>query len=251
MTPPRTVAPADALTAEERQRYARQLALPEIGEVGQRRLKGARVVVVGAGGLGSPVLASLAGAGVGTIVVVDDDIVDVSNLHRQTLHASAALGTAKAASAVAVLGRLNPLVEVVPVTDRLDATNAAEIIAGADVIVDGTDTFGTHLAVAAAAEAAGIPIVWGSALGVDGQVTVFSSEPGAATLADLYPEPPLDDAGGCQVAGILGPVCAAVGGVMAVEAIKLLVGFGRSLDGRLLVLDALDQTWRDVPYRAR
>ncbi|MGB4777163.1 HesA/MoeB/ThiF family protein [Microbacterium sp.] len=245
------VEPGPELRAEERIRYARQLALPEIGAIGQRRLRRARVLVVGAGGLGSPVLTALAGAGVGTIGIVDDDVVDVGNLHRQTIHAGSAPGTAKTASVGAAIRELNPLVQVEEIPQRLTAENAAALLDGYDIVVDGADTFATHAAVTAAAERRGIPVVWGSALGMDGQVTIF--EPyarGGVGLGDLYPSLPADQPGGaCQVVGILGPVCGAVGAVMAAETIKLIVGVGRSLRGRMLILDALDQTWREVEIR--
>lgn len=243
--PPLVEPRAEALSPAEWERYARHLALPEIGDTGQRRLANARVLVVGAGGLGAPILTTLAGAGVGTIGIVDDDAVAVSNLHRQTLYSADEVGRPKAETAARALTALNPLVTVIPIAQRLDATSAGVLFADYDLVVDGTDTFGTHLDIDAAAENRDVPVVWGSALGTDGQVTVFRR---GVRLRDLYPEPPLDDAGGCQVAGILGPVCAAVGAVMAMEAVKLIVGAGRPLVGRLLVLDALDQTWREIPF---
>lgn len=242
------VEPGPPLTPEERARYARQLALPEIGEVGQRRLGAARVLVVGAGGLGSPVLMALAGAGIGTIGIVDDDVVAVSNLHRQTIHAGSPEGESKVASAARALAALNPLVRVVPVRERIDAASAERLLADWDVIVDGSDTFATQAVVADAAAAHGIPLVWGSAIGLDGQVGVFDRD--GVGFGDLYPTVPADEPGGtCRVAGVLGPVCGAVGSVMAMEAIKLIVGAGRPLRGRMLVLDALDQTWREVAIR--
>lgn len=246
------VEPGRPLTADERARYQRQLVLPEIGDLGQRRLVNARVLVVGAGGLGSPVLTALAGAGVGTLGVVDDDTVAISNLHRQTIHAGAAVGTAKVDSVVRAVGELNPLVTVIPFRERLTADTARAIVQGFDLIVDGADTFTTHADVAAAADEHGIPVVWGSALGWDGQVAVFDRAAGGVGLEDLYPVLPADQPGGaCQVEGIVGPVCGAVGSVMAIEAIKLIVGTGRSLRGRMLVLDARDQTWREVAIRPR
>ncbi|PZU47000.1 MAG: hypothetical protein DI566_06715 [Microbacterium sp.] len=242
------VEPGPPLTPEERARYARQLALPEIGEVGQRRLGAARVLVVGAGGLGSPVLTALAGAGVGTIGIVDDDVVTVSNLHRQTIHAGSPEGSPKVESAARALAALNPFVRVVPIAERIDLASAERLLAGWDVIVDGSDTFATQAIVAGAAAAHGIPLVWGSAIGLDGQVGVFDR--GGVGFDDLYPVLPVDDPGGtCRVAGVLGPVCGAVGSVMAMETIKLIVGAGRPLRGRILVLDALDQTWREVAIR--
>ncbi|WP_292831507.1 HesA/MoeB/ThiF family protein, partial [Microbacterium sp.] len=233
------VAPGPPLTPEERGRYQRQLVLPEIGDLGQRRLANARVLVVGAGGLGSPVLTALAGAGVGTLGIIDDDTVEISNLHRQTIHAGAAPGSAKVDSVVRALRELNPLVTVMAFHERFTADAGRELTARFDLVVDCADTFATHADVIGAAERHGVPVVWGSSLGMDGQVTVFdrgSGAVGSVGLDDLYPVLPADQPGGaCQAAGILGPVCGAVGSVMAIEAIKLIVGTGRPLRGRMLV----------------
>jgi molybdopterin/thiamine biosynthesis adenylyltransferase/rhodanese-related sulfurtransferase len=247
------VSPGPPLTADQRQRYARQLSLPQIGDLGQRRLAAARVLMVGAGGLGSPVLTALAAAGVGTIGIVDSDTVEVSNLHRQTIYTMADLAEPKAAAAAAALRARNPLLEVVAHQLRVTGDTVDGLVAGYDIIVDGTDNFATrHLAHDAAARQRK-PYVWGSVLRFDGLVTTFWVDgPGGGTrLADLFPTTPgADEAETCAMAGVLGSVCAAVGAMMASEALKLIVGFGAPLFGRLLVHDGLDATWREVPYGA-
>lgn len=254
MNLPALVSPGPELTREELQRYARQISLPQIGVEGQRRLKESRVLVLGAGGLGSPVLQYLAGAGVGVIGIVDHDVVEVSNLHRQVVHplASARSGARKVASAAAALRALNPLVEVVEHDVEITPSNVLELVSEYDVVVDGTDTFEVGHIVDAACALVGKPIVWGSVLRFDGQVTVFwATAPGelARTMSDLFPAAAGDtDAESCAVAGVVGPACGAVGSVMAGEVLKLLVGFGTPLLGRLLVLDVLDATWSEVPF---
>ncbi|WP_291038833.1 ThiF family adenylyltransferase [Herbiconiux sp.] len=254
MSLPALVSPGPELTREELVRYARQLSLPQIGVEGQRRLKESRVLVLGAGGLGSPVLQYLAGAGVGVIGIVDHDVVEVSNLHRQLVHplASARSAERKVASAAAALRALNPLVEVVEHDVEITPSNVLELVSEYDVVVDGTDTFEVGHIVDAACALVGKPIVWGSVLRFDGQVTVFwATAPGelARTMSDLFPTAAADaDAESCAVAGVVGPACGAVGSLMAGEVLKLLVGFGSPLLGRLLVLDALDATWREVPF---
>ncbi len=244
------VEPGPPLTPEEVRRYARHLLLPEVGERGQRRLKAARVLVVGAGGLGSPALLYLAAAGVGTIGVLDDDVVDESNLHRQVVHGSADVGRAKVDSAADAVARANPLVTVVRHRERLTEHNAAALVAGYDLVLDGADNFGTRYLVNDACVLAGVPWVWGAVLRFDGHVAVFWGGHGP-TYRDLFPHPP--DAGAvpsCSQAGVLGGVVAQVGSVMVTEALKLLTGAGRSLLGRVLVLDALEGTWRTLGVRA-
>ena len=241
---PPLVEPAAELTAAEGRRYARQLLLPQIGELGQRRLKAARVLVVGAGGLGSPALLYLAAAGVGTLGVVDDDVVDESNLQRQVLHATADVGRAKVDSAADAVARTNPLVRVVRHRERLTPRNAEEVVAGYDLVVDGSDNFDTRYVVNDACVLTGTPWVWGAVLRFDGQVAVFWEEHGP-TYRDLFPAPP--EAGSvpsCAEAGVLGAVCAAVGSAMVTEAVKLITGAGETLLGRVLVHDALAMTWR-------
>ena len=243
------VEPGAELTTAEVRRYSRHLLLPDIGVDGQRRLKNARVLVVGAGGLGSPALTYLAAAGVGTIGVVDDDVVEESNLQRQVVHSTADLGRPKVDSAVDALAALNPLVTVVPHRERLTADNALELLAGYDLVLDGADNFSTRYLVSDACTLAGVPEVWGSVFRFDGQVSVFWSGHGP-TYRDLFPEaPPPGAVPSCAEGGVLGAMCASVGSVMATEAVKLITGAGMSLLGRLLVLDALDMSWRTVRVR--
>ncbi|WP_130178241.1 ThiF family adenylyltransferase [Cryobacterium sp. SO1] len=245
------VSPGPPLTPAQRQRYSRQVALEQVGDVGQRRLAAARVLMIGAGGLGSPVLTALAAAGVGTIGIVDSDSVEVSNLHRQTIYTMADLAQPKAAAAAAALRARNPLIEVVAHQTRLTAANVLALIADYDIVVDGTDNFATrHLAHDAAA-LLHKPYIWGSVLRFDGLVTTFwvDGPAGGTRLEDLFPTTPgADEAETCAMAGVLGSVCAGVGAMMATETLKLIVGFGEPLFGRLLVLDGLDASWRDVHY---
>ncbi len=246
--PPLT-APADGLDREEKERYSRHLILPGFGEEGQLRLKNARVLVIGAGGLGSPVLLYLAAAGVGTLGILDDDSVDASNLQRQVIHSVHDVGTSKARSARDSVLALNPLVEVVLHEVRLDETNALEVFSAYDLILDGTDNFATRYLISDAAEILGKPCVWGSILRFDGQVSVFWSTHGP-TYRDLYPEPPAPGSvPSCAEGGVLGVLCAQIGSVMANEAIKLITGTGRTLLGRLLVFNASDMSWREVGLR--
>ena len=245
------VSPGPPLTPAQRQRYARQLSLEQVGDLGQRRLAAARVLMIGAGGLGSPVLTALAAAGVGTIGIVDSDSVEVSNLHRQTIYSMADLARPKAEAAAAALRAHNPLIQVVAHQTRLTAANVLALIDDYDIVVDGTDNFATrHLAHDAAA-LLHKPYVWGSVLRFDGLVTTFwvDGPTGGTRLEDLFPTTPgADEAETCALAGVLGSVCAGVGAMMATETLKLIVGFGEPLFGRLLVLDGLDASWRDVPY---
>ncbi|MGN6743926.1 MAG: ThiF family adenylyltransferase [Amnibacterium sp.] len=229
-------------------RFARQVTLPGFGRAGQDRLAAARVVVVGAGGLGSALLPPLVAAGIGTVVVVDGDVVEVTNLHRQTLHGEQDLGAEKTASAVAALRLLAPAAtEVVGDPRFLDATTVDEVVAGADLVVDGTDSIETRYLLDAATEAAGIPLVWGSATGTTGQVGACL--PGSARWRDLFPTRPADDdVVTCAVGGVLPTLCTTVGGLMATEVLKLLTGLGRPLAGRLLVVDALAPSVREIGY---
>ncbi|MBC3761467.1 ThiF family adenylyltransferase [Quadrisphaera oryzae] len=246
------VEPGPPLTPEERQRWSRHLLLPSVGELGQRRLRAARVGVVGAGGLGSPVLAYLAAAGVGELVVVDDDDVETSNLQRQVLHGAADVGRPKVDSAADALARQAPWTSVVRAPERLTADNAARLLAGCHLVVDGADNFATRYAVADACEQLGVPEVFGSLLQHDAQVAVFwpGHPSGAPGYRDLFPAPPPPGSvASCAEAGVLGALCGVVGSVMAVEAVKLLVGAGEPLLGRLLVLDAMAMSWRTVGVR--
>ena len=244
------VEPGPELTAAERARYARHLLLPGFGSDAQRRLRAARVAVVGAGGLGSPVLAYLAAAGVGELVVIDDDVVEASNLQRQVLHGVDALDRPKVDSAAEAVARIDPAVRVVRHRERLTDATADRLLAGVDLVVDGADNFATRYAVADACTRLGVPEVFGSVLRFDAQVGVFWAGHGA-TYRDVFPvPPPAGSVASCAEAGVLGALCGVVGSVMAVEAVKLLTGVGEPLVGRLLVLDALAMSWRTVRVRA-
>ncbi|MDM7989875.1 molybdopterin-synthase adenylyltransferase MoeB [Arthrobacter sp. zg-Y877] len=246
---PALVAPGPELTREETERYSRHLIIPGFGSTAQRRLKNARVLVVGAGGLGSPALLYLAAAGVGTLGIVDDDVVDVSNLQRQVIHGVSDVGTPKAESAARSVAELNPHVEVVLHRERLDNSNVLEIFAGYDLIVDGTDNFATRYMVNDAAEILGKPYVWGSILRYDGQVSVFWGKHGP-TYRDLFPQaPPAGSVPSCAEGGVLGVLCGQIGSVMVNEAIKLITGTGRTLLGRVLVFNALEMSWRELRVR--
>lgn len=228
-------------------RWDRQLLLLGFGGERQQRIRSARLVVVGAGGVGSGVLPALAAAGVGELVVVDHDLVEMSNLHRQTLHTTADLGRAKSASAIEAL---QPLAagSVIGVRRRLTATNAAALIAGADLVIDASDSIGVRYALDDAAAVAGVPLVWGSAQGTTGQVGVAWAAAGPR-WRDLFPVRGDDDAiAGCAETGVLPGLCATVGGLMASEAVKLLTGLGEPLIGRVLVLDALTGRFREIAY---
>ncbi len=240
------VEPAPELTSAEVERYSRHLIIPEIGAVGQRRLKNARVLVIGAGGLGSPALLYLAAAGVGTLGIIDDDHVDLSNLQRQVIHGVADVGRAKIESARDAIAALNPLVDVRLHNVRLDAANALELFADYDLILDGADNFATRYLVNDAAAILGKPYVWGSIFRFDGQVSVFWEKHGP-TYRDLYPEaPPAGSVPSCGEGGVFGMLCAAVGSLMVTEAVKLITGVGRSLLGRVALFDALGGSWREI-----
>lgn len=243
---PPLVEPGPELTREELERYARHLTLPGIGTLGQRRLRNARVLVVGAGGLGSPALQYLAAAGIGTLGIVDDDVVAVSNLQRQVVHTTADVGRPKAVSAAEAVTALNPLVEVRTHPVRLDADNAVDIIGGYDLVLDGADNFATRYVVSDAAALTRTPCVWGSILRFEGQVSVFWAGHGP-TYRDLYPEAPPDgEVPSCAEGGVFGMLPATVGAVMVTEAVKLVTGTGEPLLGRVLLHDALAMTWREM-----
>ncbi|MFC7848968.1 molybdopterin-synthase adenylyltransferase MoeB [Arthrobacter sp. NPDC057388] len=240
------VDPGAELSTEEVERYSRHLIIPEIGALGQRRLKNARVLVIGAGGLGSPALLYLAAAGVGTIGIIDDDAVDLSNLQRQIIHGVRDVGRPKIESARDAIAELNPLVDVRLHNTRLDASNALELFAGYDLILDGADNFATRYLVNDAAAILGKPYVWGSIFRFDGQVSVFWEQHGP-TYRDLYPEaPPAGEVPSCGEGGVFGMLCAAVGSLMVTEAVKLITGVGRSLLGRVALYDALGGSWREI-----
>lgn len=250
MLPP-LLEPGPALTSEQVTRYSRHLLVPGMGIEAQRRLLAARVAVVGAGGLGSPILAYLAAAGVGHLTVIDDDTVDATNLQRQVIHRADAVGEPKAASAQAFVHSLNPDVSVQVRRTRITVDNAAELLAGHDLVLDGADNFPTRYAVSDACAALGLPLVWAAVLRFDAQLSTFV--PGVAdavTLRDLFPLPPRpEDVPSCSEAGVLGALVGQVGSIMAGEAVKLICGFGEPLVGRVLLIDALTQRTREVPLR--
>jgi adenylyltransferase/sulfurtransferase len=249
MAIPPLVEPADEITSQERARYARHILLPEVGLLGQRRLKNARVLVVGAGGLGSPALLYLAAAGVGTIGVVDDDVVDTSNLQRQVIHGTDDVGRPKTESAADAVARVNPLVQVVRHDTRLDSSNALEVLAGYDVVLDGTDNFPTRYLVNDACVLLGKPHVWASIYRFDGQVSVWFAGRGPCYRC-VFPEPPPPGSvPSCATGGVLGVLPAAMGSVQVAETLKLVTGSGDPLVGRILVHDSLRQTWDTLRVR--
>jgi adenylyltransferase/sulfurtransferase len=246
---PALVEPAPELTVDEVRRYSRHLIIPDVGMTGQKRLKNAKVLVVGAGGLGSPALLYLAAAGVGTLGIVDFDVVDESNLQRQIIHGQSDLGKPKAVSAKESIHEANPFVDVVLHETRLDSTNVFEIFEPYDLIIDGTDNFATRYLVNDAAVLMGKPYVWGSIYRFDGQASVFWAEHGPCYRC-LYPEPPPPGmVPSCAEGGVLGVLCASVGSIQVNEAIKLITGIGDPLVGRLMVYDALEMTYRTVKVR--
>ena len=250
---PPLVEPAAELTREEVARYSRHLIIPDLGTAGQKRLKNAKVLVIGAGGLGAPTLLYLAAAGVGTIGIVDFDVVDESNLQRQIIHGVADVGRSKAQSARDSILAINPLVQVRLHEFRLEPSNAVDLLNQYDLIIDGTDNFATRYLVNDAAVLAGKPYVWGSIYRFEGQVSVFwedAPDGRGLNYRDLYPEaPPPGMVPSCAEGGVLGIVCASIASVMGTEAIKLLTGLGEPLLGRLLIYDALQMSYRTITIR--
>ena len=246
------VEPADELTIDEVRRYSRHLIIPDVGMSGQKRLKNAKVLVIGAGGLGSPALLYLAAAGVGTLGIAEFDEVDESNLQRQIIHQQSDIGKSKAESAKESVLETNPYVNVVLHEERLDNDNVMRVFEGYDLIVDGTDNFATRYMVNDAAYFLGIPYVWGSIYRFDGQASVF-----APTLAEdapcyrcLYPEPPPPGmVPSCAEGGVLGVLCASIGSIQVNEAIKLITGIGDPAVGQLVIYDALELSWRKLKVR--
>jgi molybdopterin/thiamine biosynthesis adenylyltransferase/rhodanese-related sulfurtransferase len=246
------VEPADELTIDEVRRYSRHLIIPDVGMSGQKRLKNAKVLVIGAGGLGSPALLYLAAAGVGTIGIAEFDEVDESNLQRQVIHGQSDIGRPKAESARDSITEVNPYVNVVIHGERLDNDNVKQVFEGYDLIVDGTDNFATRYMVNDAAYFLGIPYVWGSIYRFDGQASVF-----APMLGDdlpcyrcLYPEPPPPGmVPSCAEGGVLGVLCASIGAIQGTEAIKLITGIGDPLAGSLMIYDALEMEYRKLRVR--
>ena len=246
------VEPAAELTVDEVRRYSRHLIIPDVGMAGQKRLKNAKVLVIGAGGLGSPALLYLAAAGVGTIGIAEFDEVDESNLQRQVIHGQSDIGRPKGESARDSIKDVNPYVTVVLHDQRLDNDNVKQVFEGYDLIIDGTDNFATRYMVNDAAYFLGIPYIWGSIYRFDGQASVF-----APMLGDdlpcyrcLYPEPPPPGmVPSCAEGGVLGVLCASIGAIQGTEAIKLITGIGDPLAGSLMIYDALEMEYRKLKVR--
>jgi sulfur-carrier protein adenylyltransferase/sulfurtransferase len=237
------------LTPEQKVRYSRHLLIPEVGAQGQAKLLESKVLLIGAGGLGSPAMLYLAAAGVGTLGIVDFDVVDLSNLQRQVVHANDRIGTKKTESAARTIAGLNPDVRVVAHEEMLTDANVDRLIAGYDVILDGTDTFETRYTLNDAAVRARIPVVHASVFRFEGQLTVFIPFEGPCYRC-LYPTPPPPElAPGCSVAGVLGVVPGTMGLLQATEVIKVLLGIGDTLAGRLLIYDALDGTFSELQLK--
>jgi adenylyltransferase/sulfurtransferase len=246
---PPLVEPAAELSVNEVKRYSRHLIIPDVGMTGQKRLKNAKVLVVGAGGLGSPALLYLAAAGVGTLGIVDFDVVDESNLQRQIIHGVSDIDKPKAESARDSIQEINPYVEVILHQERLDSDNALDIFRPYDLIVDGTDNFATRYLVNDACVLLGKPYVWGSIYRFDGQASVFWAEYGPCYRC-LYPEPPPPGmVPSCAEGGVLGVLCASIGSIQVNEAIKVITGIGDPLVGRLMIYDALEMNYRSVKVR--
>ncbi|MDT7580966.1 MAG: sulfur-carrier protein adenylyltransferase/sulfurtransferase, partial [Pseudonocardiales bacterium] len=253
MALPPLVEPAADLSKEEVERYSRHLIIPDVGMAGQKRLKNAKVLVVGAGGLGSPALLYLAAAGVGTLGIVEFDVVDSSNLQRQIIHGQSDVGRSKAESARDSIKETNPFVEVRIHELRLDSSNVLDVFRDYDLILDGTDNFATRYLVNDAAVLLGKPYVWGSIFRFEGQASVFWEDaPNGQGLnyRDLYPEPPPPGmVPSCAEGGVLGVLCATIGSIQATEAIKVLTGVGDPLVGTLVVYDALEMSMRRIKAR--
>ncbi|MBK7595887.1 MAG: molybdopterin-synthase adenylyltransferase MoeB [Gemmatimonadetes bacterium] len=238
--------PVTRLSSDELQRYARHLTLPEVGVAGQERLSSARILLIGAGGLGSPAALYLAAAGIGTLGLVDADSVDASNLQRQVLHDTPSIGHLKVVSAKARLEALNPFVRVEPIAERLTAANARAIIARYDLVVDGSDNFPTRYLVNDACVLEGKPFVYGSIFRFEGQLSLFGM-PGGPCYRCLFAEPPSPElVPSCVEAGVIGVLPGLIGTLQALEAIKWVLGIGRSAAGRLLLVDALGLTVREI-----
>ena len=246
---PPLVEPAESLSIDEVRRYSRHLIIPDVAMAGQKRLKNAKVLCIGAGGLGSPALMYLAAAGVGTLGIVEFDTVDESNLQRQIIHGQSDIGRSKAESARDSVHEINPLVQVNVHEVHLDSSNVMELFAQYDLIVDGTDNFATRYLVNDAAVLLGKPYVWGSIYRFDGQASVFWAEYGPCYRC-LYPEPPPPGmVPSCAEGGVLGVLCASIGSIQVNEAIKLITGIGEPLVGSLMVYDALEMEYRKIKVR--
>ena len=249
MSLPALVEPAESLSVDEVRRYSRHLIIPDVAMAGQKRLKNAKVLCVGAGGLGSPALMYLAAAGVGTLGIVEFDVVDESNLQRQIIHGQSDVGRSKALSARDSVREINPFVTVNLHEERLDSSNAMDLFAQYDLIVDGTDNFATRYLVNDACVLLHKPYVWGSIYRFDGQASVFWADQGPCYRC-LYPEPPPPGmVPSCAEGGVLGVLCASIGSIQVNEAIKLITGIGRPLVGSLMVYDALETEYRKITVR--
>jgi adenylyltransferase/sulfurtransferase len=246
---PPLVEPAESLSVEEVRRYSRHLIIPDVAMAGQKRLKNSKVLAIGAGGLGSPTLMYLAAAGVGTLGIIDFDVVDESNLQRQIIHGQSDIGRSKAESARNSIVEINPLVTVKLHEERLDSSNVMDIFSQYDLIIDGTDNFATRYLVNDACVLLGKPYVWGSIYRFDGQASVFWAEHGPCYRC-LYPEPPPPGmVPSCAEGGVLGVLCGTIGALQTNEAIKLLTGIGEPLLGSLMVYDALEMEFRKIKVR--
>jgi molybdopterin/thiamine biosynthesis adenylyltransferase len=244
--------PAAPFSEAELTRYARHIILREVGGPGQRKLKAARVLVVGAGGLGAPLLLYLAGAGVGTIGVIDDDEVDGTNLHRQIIHSDARIGMAKVFSAQEAMAALNPFVTIRPYRRRLTDEVAAELFADYDLILDGTDNFDTRYLVNRVAAKLGKPLIAAAITQWEGQISVYDPARGTPCYECIFPERPAPGlVPSCAEAGVIGPLPGVLGSMMAVEAIKAITGAGEGLRGRMLIYDALYAETRQITIRPR
>jgi molybdopterin/thiamine biosynthesis adenylyltransferase/rhodanese-related sulfurtransferase len=241
----------DGLTSDQRDRYARHLTLPEVGEEGQQKLLAAKVAVIGAGGLGSPAALYLAAPAVGTIGVIDHDVVDVSNLHRQILHGTDRIGRAKVDSAKQTLEVINPDVDVITFREQLNAANALDLLTGFDVIVDGSDSFPTRYLVNDASLHLRTPVAHGSIFRFDGQASFFIPYQGPCYRCVFAEAPPPELAPNCADAGVLGVLPGIIGSIQAAETIKYILGIGKTLQGRLLIYDALDQSFMSVTINRR
>jgi molybdopterin/thiamine biosynthesis adenylyltransferase len=241
------------LSAEELQRYARHIVLGEVGGPGQQKFKAARVLVVGAGGLGAPVALYLAAAGIGTLGIVDDDVVSLSNLQRQIIHASDRIGMPKVESAKTTLAGINPHVNVVTHRMRMNGENAEEIVAGYDIVADGSDNFSTRYLTADVCAALKVPLVTAAVGRFDGSVTVLKPYEGEnPSYRDIFPAPPPDGLlPTCAEAGILGALTGIIGSIQALEVLKLVAGIGEPLVGRLLLYDGMAQRFDEIRYRRR
>ena len=247
--PPALVSPGPALTVDEVRRYSRHLIIPDVAMAGQQRMMNAKVLCVGAGGLGSPALMYLAAAGIGTLGIVEFDTVDESNLQRQNIHGQSDIGKSKALSAKEKIAEINPFVNVILHETRLDNSNVMDIFSQYDIIVDGTDNFATRYLVNDACVLLKKPYVWGSIYRFDGQASVFWAEYGPCYRC-LYPEPPPPGmVPSCAEGGVLGVLCASIGSIQTTEAIKLITGIGEPLIGQLMIYDALEMSYRKIKVR--